>query len=87
MTRLATMLVTTKRKKKSAWPPKFHGILIWPDSIALTFAAMSPPPRLARKLEINQMPMRSLMRRTGAVRVTQARPVGEMQSSPTVCQK
>src|SRR4051812_18773806 len=81
------MEVTTKRKKKSACPPKCHGSRCSPFSMASTLAATSPPPRLAMKLEMNQIPIRNETRRTGETLVTYDSPVGERQSSPTVCQK
>ena len=38
-------------------------------------------------LEMNQIPISSETKRTGAALVTYERPVGERHSSPTVCQK
>ena len=67
--------------------PRFHGSLISPFSNFSVCAAIRPPLRLAMKLEMNQMPMRSETKRTGAALVTYDRPVGERQSSPMVCRK
>src|SRR2546426_154966 len=59
MSRPAAPADTTKSMKKSACPPRCHGSAISPRSIASTCDATSPPPRFARKVEMNHTPMRN----------------------------
>src|SRR5262249_39479992 len=66
----ATNADTTNTMKKSAWPPRRQGRKISPRSMASTRAATIPPPRLARNVEMNHMPMRSETYRAGAAFVT-----------------
>jgi hypothetical protein len=79
----------TKSRKKSAWPPslnqRYQKRLTCPVSIFSIWPAIWPPSLFASALERNQMPMRNETYRAGAARVTNESPVGEMQSSPSVC--